>query len=251
MTDVLLALVLVALAIVLSRAQRLGLESELVVSVLRAIIQLGALTAVIHVVFDHLGLAGVFLVVMLAAAAYTSGRRLRGVSGALWLAAMTIGASALVAMSILFGTGVFPLEPQYLIPIGGMLIGNSMTAVSLAGARLRDEITDKRLEIESRLALGVPARVALRPYARRAAAASLIPTIDSTKNVGLIFLPGAFVGMMLAGASPTEAAEVQLVVLFMLLGAVSVAGMLITVLVARAYTASGERIVVPPAPTKG
>ena len=251
MTDVLLALVLVALAIVLSRAQRLGLESELVVSVLRAIIQLGALTAVIHVVFDHLGLAGVFLVVMLAAAAYTSGRRLRGVSGALWLAAMTIGASALVAMSILFGTGVFPLEPQYLIPIGGMLIGNSMTAVSLAGARLRDEITDKRLEIESRLALGVPARVALRPYARRAAAASLIPTIDSTKNVGLIFLPGAFVGMMLAGASPTEAAEVQLVVLFMLLGAVSVAGMLITVLVARAYTATGERIVVPPAPTKG
>jgi putative ABC transport system permease protein len=251
MTDVLLALVLVALAIVLSRAQRLGLESELVVSVLRAIIQLGALTAVIHVVFDHLGLAGVFLVVMLAAAAYTSGRRLRGVSGALWLAAMTIGASALVAMSILFGTGVFPLEPQYLIPIGGMLIGNSMTAVSLAGARLRDEITDKTLEIESRLALGVPARVALRPYARRAAAASLIPTIDSTKNVGLIFLPGAFVGMMLAGASPTEAAEVQLVVLFMLLGAVSVAGMLITVLVARAYTASGERIVVSPAPTKG
>jgi putative ABC transport system permease protein len=251
MTDVFLALVLVALAIVLSRVQRLGLESELVVSVLRAIIQLGALTAVIHIVFDHLGLAGVFLVVMLAAAAYTSGRRLRGVSGALWLAAMTIGASALVAMSILFGTGVFPLEPQYLIPIGGMLIGNSMTAVSLAGARLRDEITDKTLEIESRLALGVPARVALRPYARRAAAASLIPTIDSTKNVGLIFLPGAFVGMMLAGASPTEAAEVQLVVLFMLLGAVSVAGMLITVLVARAYTATGERIVVPPAPTKG
>jgi putative ABC transport system permease protein len=251
MTDVLLALVLVALAMALSRVQRLGLESELVVSVVRAIVQLGALTAVIHVVFDHLGLAGIFLVVMLAAAAFTSGRRLSGVSGAPWLAAMTIGASALVAMSVLFGTGVFPLEPQYLIPIGGMLIGNSMTAVSLAGARLRDEITDKTLEIESRLALGVPARVALRPYARRAAAASLIPTIDSTKNVGLIFLPGAFVGMMLAGASPTEAAEVQLVVLFMLLGAVSVAGMLITVLVARAYTASGERIVVPPAPPKG
>ncbi len=75
-----------------------------------------------------------------------------------------------------------------------------------------------------------------------AAAAALIPTIDSTKNVGLIFLPGAFVGMMLAGASPTEAARVQLVVLFMLLGAVSIAGMLITVLVARAYTAPGERL---------
>lgn len=250
MTDVLLALILVALAIVLSRAQRLGLESELVVSVVRAIVQLGALTAVIQVVFDHLGLAGLFLVVMLLAAALTSGRRLAGVKGAGWLAAMTIGVSALAAMLVLFGTRVFPAEPQYLIPIGGMLIGNSMTAVSLAGARLRDEITDKTLEIESRLALGVPARVALRPYARRAAAAALIPTIDSTKNVGLIFLPGAFVGMMLAGASPTEAAGVQLVVLFMLLGAVSVAGMFITLLVARAYTAPGERIVVPPPPAK-
>ena len=246
MTDVLLALILVALAILLSRVQRLGLESELVVSVVRAIVQLGALTAVINVVFDHLGLAGVFLIVMLVAAAYTSERRLTGIKSARWLAAMTIGVSAFVAMSILFGTRVFPIEPQYLIPIGGMLIGNSMTAVSLAGARLRDEITDKTLEIESRLALGVPARVALRPYARRAAAAALIPTIDSTKNVGLIFLPGAFVGMMLAGASPAEAARVQLVVLFMLLGAVSIAGMLITVLVARAYTAPGERLLVPP-----
>jgi hypothetical protein len=136
-------------------------------------------------------------------------------------------------------------EPRYLIPIGGMLIGNSMTAVSLAGSRLRDEIVDKRLEIEARLALGVPAKTALLPYARRAAATALIPTIDSTKNVGLIFLPGAFVGMMLAGASPADAAVVQLVVLFMLLGAVAVAGMTITVLVARGYTAPGERIVIP------
>jgi putative ABC transport system permease protein len=251
MTDVLLALTLVVLAIALSRVQRLGLESELIISVVRAIAQLGALTAVIHVVFDHLGLAGVFLIVMLAAAALTSGRRLTGVRGARWLAAMTIGTSAFVAMAILFGTRVFPVEPQFLIPIGGMLIGNSMTAVSLAGARLRDEITGKTLEIESRLALGVPAHVALRPYARRAAAASLIPTIDSTKNVGLIFLPGAFVGMMLAGASPTEAAQIQLVVLFMLLGAVSVAGMFITALVARAYIAPGERLLVPPPPSNG
>jgi putative ABC transport system permease protein len=246
MTDALTALILVALAILLSRVQRLGLESELVVSAVRAIVQLGALTAVINVVFDHLGLAGVFLIVMLVAAVHTSGRRLTGIKGARLLAAMTIGLAAFVSMSILFGARVFPVEPQYLIPIGGMLIGNSMTAVSLAGARLRDEITDKSLEIESRLALGVPAHVALRPYARRAAAGALIPTIDQTKNVGLIVLPGAFVGMMLAGASPTEAASVQLVVLFMLLGAVSISGMLITVLVARAYTAPGERLQVPP-----
>jgi putative ABC transport system permease protein len=245
MIDVAVALILVALAIGVSWVRKLGLERDLAVSVVRAIVQLGAVAAVIQVVFEHLGLTGLFLVVMLVAAALTSARRLKGVPAAPWLAAATIGASSVIAMAVLFTTGVFPAEPRYLIPIGGMLIGNSMTAVSLAGSRLRDEITDKKLEIESRLALGVPARTALQPYARRAATNALIPTIDSTKNVGLIFLPGAFVGMMLAGASPADSAVVQLVVLFMLLGAVAVAGMTITILVARSYTAPGERIVIP------
>lgn len=164
MTDVAAALILVVVAIVASRIRNLGLESELVVSVLRAIVQLGVVATIIQIVFDRLGLSGLFLVVMLAAAAVTSARRLSGVPGAPWLAATTIGVSAVVAMAVLFGTGVFPFEPQFLIPIGGMLIGNSMTAVSLAGSRLRDELIDKILEIEARLALGVSVRRALRPY---------------------------------------------------------------------------------------
>jgi putative ABC transport system permease protein len=73
----------------------------------------------------------------------------------------------------------------------------------------------------------------------------LIPTIDATKNVGLILLPGAFVGMVIGGASPGEAARVQLIVLFMLLGAVAVAGMIATMLVARSFVASGERLLAP------
>jgi UDP-glucose/iron transport system permease protein len=126
-----------------------------------------------------------------------------------------------------------------------MLIGNSMTATSLAGNRLRDELADKTAEIEVRLALGVSASEALLPYRRRAVVTGLIPTIDATKNVGLIFLPGAFVGMVLAGESPADAARVQLIVLFMLLGAVAVAGMSATMLVARAFVAPGERLLPP------
>ena len=145
----------------------------------------------------------------------------------------------------MFGTQAFPFEPQFLIPIGGILIGNCMNATSLAGSRLRDEIVDKTLEVEARLALGVSATEALKPYARRAATTGLIPIIDATKNVGIIVLPGAFVGMILAGASPREAAEIQLVVLFMLLGAVAIAGMTTTLLVARRFVGAGERIVLP------
>lgn len=248
MTHVGVALALVAVAAIVSRAQRLELESELAIATVRALVQLLVVAAVIGFVFDHAWLSALVLGVMLAAAAWTSGRRLKGVPRAQWLAAASIAVGAGVALIVLFGARAFPFEPRWLIPIGGMLIGNCMTATSLAGARLRDELTDKVLEVEARLALGVPARDSLKPYTRRAVSMSLIPTIDATKNVGLILLPGAFVGMILGGATPLRAAQVQLIVLFMLLGAVAVAAMVATILVSRSFVAPGERIVLPLAP---
>lgn len=245
MGDVAIALILVAVALAVTRRFRLGVERDLVVATVRALAQLVAVAAVINVVFEHLGLSGLFLIVMLGVASWTSAGRLRGVPHAYLVAAIAITSAAGIGLLVLFGASVFPLKGRWLIPIGGMLIGNSMTTTSLAGARMRDEVTDKTLEIEARLALGVRAVDALKPYVRRAATAALIPIIDATKNAGLILLPGAFVGMILAGASPAAAAKVQLVVLYMLLGAVAVAGMTATLLVARAFVAPGERIVTP------
>lgn len=245
MSEVAVALALVAVALGVSLHQRLSLERDLIVATVRALVQLSLVAAAIGLIFSNAGLIGVFLAVMLGAASVTSGRRLAGIKLARWLAAAAISGASAVAFAVLFGARVFPMEPQFIVPIAGMLIGNCMTATSLAGARLRDELTDKVAEVEARLALGVPAGDALRPYARRAAVNALIPTIDSTKNVGLIFLPGAFVGMMLAGRSPYQAAQVQLVVLFMLLGAVALAAMVITKLVARSFMAPGERLVIP------
>jgi putative ABC transport system permease protein len=245
MTDVAIALSLVALALIVSLVQQMRLEKDLVIATLRAVVQLAVVAAVIDAVFSHLGWSGLLLIVMLALAAWTSGRRLKGVPNAPWLAAIAIGSSSAVGLAVLFGAGVFDLVPRFVIPIAGMLIGNAMIATSLAGSRVRDEFVDKTLEVEARLALGVRAKEAVQPYTRRAATMALIPTIDTTKNVGLIHLPGAFVGMLLGGASPADAAQVQLVVLFMLLGAIAVAGMLTTILVSRAYIGPGERLVLP------
>lgn len=240
-----IALVLVALAVGVSWRRGLRLERELLVATVRAIVQLAILAAVIDLVFGRVGLAALVLVAMLAAASWTSGRRMSGIPGAMLIALEAIGISAGVAIAVMFGIGAFELEPRFLIPLAGIAIGNCMTATSLAGARLRDELVDKTQEVEARLALGVPVNVALAPYVRRAATTGLIPMIDATKNVGLIVLPGAFVGMILGGASPRAAAEVQLVVLFMLLGAVSLAGMIATLLVGRAFVAPGERLLLP------
>lgn len=246
MKGVLISLSLVAIAIGISIRARLEIEKDLLIATVRALIQLAILAIVIDFVFERLGLSAVVLIVMLGAASWTSSRRMKGVPSAFWVAAGAIALSAGTALAIMFGSGAFELEPQFLIPIGGILMGNCMTATSVTGARLRDELIDKTLEVEARLALGVPMKDVLRPYTRRSAISGLIPVIDQTKNTGLIVLPGAFVGMILGGATPRRAAEVQLIVLFMLLGAVAIAGMVTTYLVARRFMGEGERLVLPP-----
>jgi putative ABC transport system permease protein len=128
-----------------------------------------------------------------------------------------------------------------------MLIGNCMTATSVSGVRFKEELVDKSLELEARLALGLRAKQALTTYTRRATTIALIPTIDATKNVGLILLPGAFVGTILGGGSPFRAAQIQLIVLFMLLGAVALASMTTTILMSRLFIGPGERVVLPDA----
>lgn len=239
------SLALVVIALLISRRFHLKLESDLAVAAVRAIVQLSVVALVITFVFEQEVLSILVIVVMLGAGAWTSSSRLKGVRRASQIAALSIAAGTAVALSILFGAGVFDLEPRYLIPISGMLIGNCMTAVSVAGARVRDELVEKTLEAEARLALGVPAKEALNPYVRKATTTALIPVIDATKTVGLIALPGAFTGMLLAGARPAQAAQVQLIVLFMLLGAVAISGMTAALVVTRMFVGPGERIVLP------
>lgn len=243
MTKVLIALILVAFALWLSRRQKLGVEREIGIAVVRAVLQMLVVAAIIGFVFEQLAWSGVFLLVMLGVATWTSGGRMKGLPNRFQIAGIAIAVAAGVALVVLFGTGAFPVEPRYLIPIGGMLIGNSMNTVSLAAARMRDEVQSKRMEIEARLSLGVTGRYALRPYVRRAALNALVPMIDATKNVGLVTLPGAFVGMILGGASPREAAQVQLVVMFMLLGAVSISAGALMWLLTRHLVDRRERLV--------
>jgi putative ABC transport system permease protein len=241
----LVGLGLVAVAAVVSLRLGLGVERELVVAVVRALVQLGVVALIITAVFNHLGLSAGFVAVMLAAAAITSGRRIQGVGHPMARAAAAIALAAAVAVVPLFAVGAFPLTPRYVIPVSGIVIGGAMKATSLAGLRLIEELSDHHQELEARLALGVSAMTALRWRLRRAVVAALVPAIDQTKNVGLVTLPGAFVGMLLGGSSPLEAAVVQLTVLFALLGAGALAAAMATLLIARAAIQPGERIQLP------
>lgn len=232
----------VALAVAAARARGLHIERELLVAAGRALLQLGAVALVVTAVFDQLGLSALFLLVMLAAASASAAGRWGNVARARARALAAIGAGAGTVLAVVFASGAFELQPRFLIPLAGIVIGGSMTATALAGRRLGEEVGDHVGTIEARLALGISARQALAPHISRAAVTALIPAIDQTKNVGLVTLPGAFVGMLLGGASPIEAAQVQLTVLFLLLGAESIAAIVATHLVANALVAPGERI---------
>jgi UDP-glucose/iron transport system permease protein len=226
--DVAGALVLVAVAVVVSLWQRTDLEKDIAVSVARSFVQLTAIGYVIKVIFDQDNLLFVIalIAVMVVFGALTARHRARRVPGAFWplLGALAVaGASTLLLVVAL---GIFEPKARFLVPVGGMVVGNAMTAAAVSLNRLGDEVQASLAQIEATLALGATATQAMLPIIRRSLRSGMIPLIDSTKTTGLIFFPGTMVGMLLAGAEPIDAVRLQLVLLYTLLGSVAIAALL-------------------------
>jgi putative ABC transport system permease protein len=231
------ALVLVAIAIAVSLWQRAGLEGDIGIAVVRSFIQLTAIGFVIQIIFDEDRLVFVIalVAVMVGFGALTARHRASKVPGALWPLVVALGVAATGTLGLVVAFDVFEPEPRFLVPVGGMVVGNSMTAAAVALNRLGDEVADARARIEATLALGATAREAAAPIVRRSLRSGMIALIDSTKTTGLIFFPGTMVGMLLAGADPADAVRLQLILLYVLLGSVALAGLIATTLAYRNF----------------
>ena len=245
--QVLAALAFAAAAAGLAVRLRLGLGGEIVRASGRAVVQLAVVGLIVAAVFRFPVLSAVFVAAMATAAALTSGGRLRGLRHPRLSAAVAIAPPALGATGLLVLVGAFEATPRAVVPTAGILLGGAMAATTLTGRRMLEGLRDDRDEIETRLCLGDDVRTALAPVVRRAVATGLVPAIDQTRSVGLVTLPGTFVGLVLGGASPAEAARTQLVVLLALLLVELLAALLITEAATRSATAPGERVV-PPGP---
>jgi len=147
--------------------------------------------------------------------------------------ALPIVGGAAPVVALVLGSGTVPLVGTAVIPVAGIIIGGAMTATSLAGRRLRDELTGRRGEVEAALALGFLRRDAVLLVGRPVAGTALVPALDQTRTVGLVTLPGAFVGVLLGGGTPLQAGAAQLLVLIGLLAAEVLAVWAVTELVAR------------------
>jgi putative ABC transport system permease protein len=225
-------LVLLLLAVSVSWLGELGIGRDVVVAGLRGTVQLAAVALVIVAVVRSLWLTAAFVTVMFGVAARTAARRMtRHRSG--WSAAFPIAAGVAPVLVVVLLSGAVPPTGIAIVPVAGIVIGGAMTATSLAGRRALDELEARRDEYEAALALGARRRVAAMLVCRPSAAQAMVPPLDQTRTVGLVTLPGAFVGVLLGSGNPVQAAAAQLLVLIGLLAAESVAVVVVVELVAR------------------
>ncbi|MCB1015124.1 MAG: iron export ABC transporter permease subunit FetB [Acidimicrobiales bacterium] len=242
---------LVAVTVAVSLWRHLGLERSVLWACARALGQLLLVGVALRLVVEPgrpLALAWLWVGVMIVFAAWTTQRRAPEVPGALPLALAAYLASAAVSLGVLFGFGVFELDGQTLVPLAGMMVGNSLAATVLTGRRIVSEASEHRHLIEARLALGLSASDAFAPHLRSALRTALIPQIETTKAVGIVFLPGAMVGLILAGVDPGDAVRVQIAVMYLVLGSVSTTSTVMALGLTRRLFTPDQRLVRLPRP---
>ncbi|XP_015900913.3 protein ALUMINUM SENSITIVE 3 [Ziziphus jujuba] len=222
----------VLLAVALSFLQKLGLEGEMVYSIVRAFLQLSVIGFVLEFIFNQNNGGWIILayLFMVSVAGYTAGKRAKHVPRGKYIAGVSILAGTALTMVFLVLLKVFPFTPRYIIPVAGMMVGNAMTVTGVTMKRLRDDIRAQTNLVETALALGATPRQATAQQVKRALVLALSPVLDNAKTVGLISLPGAMTGMIMGGASPLEAIQLQIVVMNFLIGASTVSSILSTYL---------------------
>jgi putative ABC transport system permease protein len=201
------------------------------VAAVRALVQLSVVAFLIKVVIDNLALSSGFVLLMFAMATLTTSRR-TGATGAWIWAALGIAAGVIPVLVVILVSGAIPLKGIAVIPVAGIVIGNAMTANTLVGRRAYPALREEHRLYEAALALGMKPAYAIYEIVHRRSPEALLPGLDQVTTTGLVTLPGAFIGVMLGGGTPVQAATAQALVLFGIMAAqtvtVAVAERLIT-----------------------
>jgi putative ABC transport system permease protein len=229
---------------ILSLRQKLGLEKDIAIGTIRAAIQLFAVGYVLDYIFrtNHPALILLILAVMITVAAENARKRGKGLAGVFWRIVIAITGTETVTMGLFLLLGLVKPEPQYIIPISGMIIGNAMVVCGLYLNNMRREVEASRGEIEALLSLGATVRQAVQDSLKRSVKASMIPSIDGMKTVGLVQLPGMMTGMIVAGASPLEAVRYQILIMFSFSASAALTSILLALISYRMWFTADSRL---------
>jgi len=243
-----LAYGLVLLAIALARLQRIGQEGEMLWSSLRMVLQLLAVGYLLHGVFTVNSPLPVLLIllIMVGFSVQVMGSRVRRKMPGFYrvvCSSLIIGCGGVTFLFCSLVVGYTPwYDPRYLIPLAGMIIGNSMNGASLAAERLEAEIQERRDEIETAICLGATARQASSTSVRNAFRAALMPTVNTMAAMGIVSLPGMMTGQILSGTEPVIAVRYQIAIMCAITGAVAFTAYLILIQGYRRYFTTAHQL---------
>jgi putative ABC transport system permease protein len=232
-----LAALLILVNGVISLTLRLGMERTLAIAAVRTVVQLLLIGLVLEWVFqvEHVLLVLALLCVMTMVAAVTAVERTaRRFPGIWWNTTVSMWASSW----LMTGFALFVLlrgiekwyQPQYAIPLLGMVLGNTLNGISLGQNALTESLTNQRDQVETLLALGATRWEAGRATVQHAVRTGMIPLINMMMVVGLVSLPGMMTGQILSGTKPIDAVKYQIVVMFLVAAATALGTVSVTLL---------------------
>ena len=231
---------LVAVAAAASVAGRLGVERQHVSAAVRAVVQLAVVSVVIGAALTSVWWSLAFATLMLLVASWTSTGRIGAPRHELPWVGLAIAAGVLPVLALVFASGVVPFNGPGIVPIAGIVIGNAMTAATLTGRRAYDELAGHFGAYEAGLALGMTSSQAAFEVVQPSAREALTPGLDQTRTVGLVTLPGAFIGVLLGGGTPLQAGAAQVLVLLGVMAAQAITSAVLLRMVAQARVVRRE-----------
>lgn len=232
-TSLSLTFVFVIIPLILSKVLNLGLERDTTIATVRSVIQLLAVGYILNFVFEADNVFYMLLMIslMIGAAALNARKKGENIPGITWKIILALLSVEIVIMSVLLGFHIMPATPNFIIPISGMMIGNSMVLCILFLNRFQAEIESSEQTIELILSLGGTPKQAIHQQLMNAIKASMIPTIEAQKTIGLVQLPGIMSGQIIGGANPIEAVQFQILIIFALLTCATLSSVILGFLV--------------------
>lgn len=236
---------LLLIAIFIDYKQKLGLGNEIFIAGLRAVIQLFIIGYVLSYIFqlDNVLVTLAMVLFIVFNASFNAHKRSEGIPQSFKISIISLGTGTTITLSLLVFTGAIDWVPSQIVPITGMIASNAMVAVGLTYRALNQKFKDQRQQVLEKLALGANEKQASMSIIRESVKTGMTPSIDSTKTVGLVSLPGMMSGLIFAGVEPTEAIRYQIVVMFMLIAVTSISSVIASFLAYKQFYNENKQLI--------
>ena len=230
--SLLLSTVLLFIAILIDHKEQLGLGKDILIAGVRVVIQLFIIGYVLGFVFqvDNNLLTLVMVLFIVFNASYNAHKTSSGIPNSFKVSATSITIGTTIAL-----TGAIDWTPSQIVPITGMIASNAMTTIGVVYRTLTTQFNDRRQQVLEKLALGANPKQASQSILQDSIQTGMSPSIERTKTVGLVSLPGMMSGLMFAGVDPTEAIRYQIVVMFMLISVTAISSFIASYMVYRSF----------------